>query len=115
MGTTYVFTDADAERFWSQVDIQGPDDCWRWTGDMGCYGWGHFRAVGPGGGWRSMDLAYALKVGEMPENSMVVQTCGNRSCTNPAHLWLKVSLDNQDVEENVQVLRENLKHREALT
>ena len=29
-------------RFWSKVQIGGPDDCWPWTGSRDEKGYGHF-------------------------------------------------------------------------
>jgi hypothetical protein len=31
------------ERFWSHVDVRGPDDCWPWTGCINSRGYGIVR------------------------------------------------------------------------
>lgn len=31
-----------AQRFWSNVDIKGPDDCWEWLGEKDKNGYGRF-------------------------------------------------------------------------
>jgi hypothetical protein len=58
--------------------------CWLWTKQQTKLGFGRFNA-----GLHSMlahELAFTLATGEVPQNEIIKQTCGNRLCVNPAHL-----------------------------
>jgi len=69
----------DPEEFWSLVALGGPDDCWEWQAGVNGDGYGYFKKQ------RATRVAYALRNGA-PEG-LVLHTCGNRLCCNPAHLY----------------------------
>lgn len=79
-------------RFWTKVDVRGPDDCWLWLGGVaspdGVYFSGRFSAR-DAEGVRNVCVAsrYAYKSfhGQEPEEQ-VLHTCDNGLCCNPAHL-----------------------------
>lgn len=77
-------------RFWSWVDVQGPDDCWPWLGSVQRYGKLRLgdRHIG------SHRLAYALEHGVVPADLLVCHHCDNPPCCNPAHLFLGTHADN---------------------
>lgn len=77
-----------ADRFWSKVDIRGPDECWPWLAAKSEGGYGFFSV---GYTMRNAHrVAYALARGIDPatldSTIHVLHSCDNRPCCNPAHL-----------------------------
>lgn len=100
------------ERFWSKVDIKGPDECWLWQAEITKNGYGKFTIGHHHIGAHRM--AYELEVGIAPPNKIVRHTCDNSSCVNPAHLLLGTSKDNsQDMVKRGRSNRGS-KHPKAL-
>ena len=79
------------------VDRSDPRGCWNWTGGKGEFG--HGRAnVGSGRANAEMmpahHLSYQLHVGPVPAGKIVMHSCDNPGCVNPAHLSVGTQLDN---------------------
>ena len=79
-------------KFWSQVAVGAPDECWPWIGFTDPAGYG---AVG----WRGKRqlahrLALSLTDGDWKTTLLVRHTCDNKPCCNPAHLRRGTHLDN---------------------
>lgn len=89
-------------RFWSKVDIKGPDDCWEWKaglhGLMDRYRYGAF--------WngnkmiKSHRYSYEITNGPIPEGKLVLHKCDNKLCVNPNHLYVGTEADNILDREN---------------
>jgi hypothetical protein len=90
------------ERFWSKVDIGAPNECWGWKATRTPYGYGNFRIGSATDGTRRKEMshrmAFYLTHGVWPEKGKVVMhTCDNPPCCNPAHLVLgSYSANNHD-------------------
>jgi hypothetical protein len=74
-----------ADRFWPKVAIGGPDDCWPFTGAIGTHGYGVIGAGGASKTITSHHAAFLLTNGYLPDG-VVMHSCDNRPCCNPAHL-----------------------------
>lgn len=101
-GTTDLERHAHAppeERFWRKVEKAGPDECWRWTAG-GHKVYGSFMLGGRGS--RRMlahRYSYELHHGPIPEGMVVMHSCDNPLCVNPAHLRTGSLKDNaQDMK-----------------
>ena len=70
-------------RFWKQVDVRGPDDCWTWHGPTGPDGVPEFN------GRPAYMRAYELARGPVPDSARLRQRCGDLGCLNPEHLELQ--------------------------
>lgn len=86
-------------RFWSKVDMKGPDECWDWQASLNHHDYGRFKME------RYMTLhanrvAWALHNRRDPGELMVLHSCDRPQCCNPFHLRLGTPADNiQDMIE----------------
>lgn len=100
-------------RFWAAVDKRGPDECWPWQQHlMKGYGWfhiwepGHYKEesgmVRTGKSMTAHRFSYELHngpieghvPGDAEREIVVMHTCDNPRCVNPAHLRLGSDADN---------------------
>ena len=100
---TYELSD-HAQRFWANVDVRSPEECWPWTLSVDGHGYGKFVPV------KRVYLvasrvAYELANGGPIKGRVVRHTCDNPICCNPGHLLLGTVADNmkdRDERDRVQ-------------
>lgn len=88
-------TQTPEERFWSKVDVRGPNDCWEWNAHRDKNGYGAIRIGGAGTPRkRAHRFAYESKYGAIADGLIVRHKCDNPPCCNPDHLEVGTTKDN---------------------
>jgi hypothetical protein len=88
-----LLTKSDLARFWSKVDIRGPDECWPWLGRRKEWGYGMFTIHGRN--TTAHRVAWWMHTGVWPGEKKVRHVvCDNPPCCNPAHLAEGTDADN---------------------
>jgi hypothetical protein len=67
-------------RFWRNVRVGGPDECWAWLGTTDTAG------QGVHDGRPACETAYELTGHQLPPGTSLQHRCGNAWCVNPHHL-----------------------------
>lgn len=82
------------QRFWSDVDKRGANECWPWAGARNKKGYGLFRLRPSENRRLAHRVAWALERGEISDGQCVLHKCDNPPCCNPAHHFLGTRADN---------------------
>jgi len=85
-----MFDDITVGRFWGNVQMGGPDECWPWLGSKRQQGYGSFHVNRTN--YVASRFSLALKDESFPpkmdaRNPIVARhKCDNPACVNPGHL-----------------------------
>jgi hypothetical protein len=86
------------ERFWTKVERGLPDRCWEWRAGRDNHNYGNFSVHSVM--HHAHRIAYELTYGPIPDGCMVLHSCDNPPCCNPAHLRTGTHVDNmRDMRE----------------
>jgi hypothetical protein len=104
-------TKASLKRFWSKVNICGPDECWEWTAAKICL-YGSFSIQGSM--YYAHRVSHSIEHGADPGEKKVCHLCDTPFCCNPAHLFLGTQLENiQDMDHKERRRQKGEQHLDA--
>lgn len=94
--------------FWVKVLRPSVDSCWPWVGALDGNGYGTFNRKGKKE--KAHRQAWRLTQGEIPKHIEVCHKCFQKTCCNPAHLFLGTHKDNMDSAVQKLEMRQGEQH-----
>jgi hypothetical protein len=83
----------DKNRFYSNIIINGINECFLWRGTTKSNGYGQFKTLNKK--WiHAHRYSYEFFIGKIPDDLCILHKCDNRRCVNPEHLWVGTKKDN---------------------
>lgn len=106
--------DGWSTRFASKVSIGAPEECWPWLAVQIPGGYGQFWLDGR---MRNSHRVALLMSGSIiPDGCVVMHSCDNRLCCNPAHLKAAMQVDNiRDAKAKGRAIHGDSHHQAILT
>lgn len=83
-----------AIRLWDKIDRGSPEQCWNWRAHKNGDGYGAIRADRSRKMLKAHRAVFSQVNGEIPAGKVVMHTCDNPGCCNPAHLRLGTHAEN---------------------
>lgn len=80
--------------FWGRVKIGHAHECWPWMGAVHYKGYGEFGPSKVMPERKAHRIAYTLSVGPIESGKVLMHSCDNPRCCNPAHLSPGTSREN---------------------
>lgn len=74
------------DRFWTKVDKNHSSGCWLWLANCNNKGYGLFRPGGTLPKQLAHRLSFSEACGDIPKGGLILHSCDNPRCVNPAHL-----------------------------
>lgn len=85
-----ILTEKDKMRFWSKIEVKGPNDCWPWKAGRRDGQYGNFWLQGKD--YLAHRISYFLKHGDI--RGLICHRCDNPCCCNPIHLFKGTAAEN---------------------
>lgn len=87
-----IFMDRAKKRFFSKIK-ESSKECWEWQWNLTGDGYGSMSLPGLKI-QRAHRASWLFHYGNLPSDKLVLHTCDNKICVNPAHLYLGTTQDN---------------------